>query len=153
MKEYIFSICIASVVCSILLSICGKSTYTPLIKMICGVFLAITLIAPIKQLYFNEMLDAIEVTRLDGKTISGEGEQMAKNSVSQIISQQTRAYILDKAQSFGADISVEVTLDESNAFTPCSAQISGAVSPYCKRMLQEIMEQDLGISKENQIWR
>ena len=67
-----------------------------------------------------------------------------------IIKAETEAYILDKASQLNVELSVEVTIDEENI--PTAVTLSGEVSPYARRQLQEIIESDLGIAKENQRW-
>ena len=70
--------------------------------------------------------------------------------LAQIISEQTEAYILDKAADLHANLHVEVTVGEDNL--PTAVTLSGEASPYARRQIQAIIANDLGISKENQKW-
>jgi hypothetical protein len=45
-----------------------------------------------------------------------------------------------------------VTLSDELPPVPVEVRLSGDISPYIKTRLQSILEDDLGISKENQIW-
>ena len=78
------------------------------------------------------------------------GENLARDSMAEIIKSETEAYILDTARSLQAEVTVEVSVNEENV--PDSVTVSGAVSPYVRRQLQRIIESDLGIAKENQKW-
>ena len=80
------------------------------------------------------------------------GENAAREAMAERISQQTKAYILDKAQALEASLTVEVILDDAGIPTPCGVRISGKVSPYAKGVLSDYMEKELGIPREEQRW-
>ena len=82
--------------------------------------------------------------------MAAEGTALAADAKADIITAQVEAYILDKAALYQAPVTVDVTLDEEG--TPVSVRLSGAVSPYAKTRLSEMMETDLGIKKEAQQW-
>ena len=87
-----------------------------------------------------------------GDVYVSEGKSMAANQVADIIKSQSEAYILDKANRMGLEISVEVELDNDNNSIPSSVCISGNISPYAKKVLSEYITDCLGIAKENQKW-
>ena len=70
----------------------------------------------------------------------------------QIITDETRAYIMDKARSYGAEIQVEITLSRANPPVPEGCTIWGQISPYVKQQLKKILITDLGIPEENHLW-
>ena len=80
------------------------------------------------------------------------GQQMAREQETQIISRQTQSYILDKAQALGAMIEAEVGLSDERPFVPVSVTIKGNLSPYARQVLENIIQNDLGIRKEDQLW-
>ena len=69
-----------------------------------------------------------------------------------IIKEKTEAYILEKAESLGLDISVEINFGEADSMVPTEVRISGPVSPYAKDQLSKTISTDLGIPEERQIW-
>ena len=69
-----------------------------------------------------------------------------------IIKGETEAYILDKAASLGVELEVDVLLEDMYPMAPKTVRLSGSVSPYVRNRLQNIIAEELGISKENQIW-
>ena len=69
-----------------------------------------------------------------------------------LIKQKTQAYILDKAHSFGCNPDVEVTLGDGPSPVPESVRITGEVPFSVRKDLEKLLEQELGISKENQQW-
>jgi hypothetical protein len=58
---------------------------------------------------------------------------------------------LDKAESLGAELTVEVMLDDSQIPIPTKVRIRGNISPYNREKLSSIIERDLGIPTEAQI--
>jgi hypothetical protein len=45
-----------------------------------------------------------------------------------------------------------VYLSEDTIPVPISVEIRGSVSPYGKQQLTKLLEEELGIAKENQLW-
>ena len=115
--------------------------------------MCVTIIAPLKQLDLQNINDSIEYIQTDSKRISGQGRQMTEQAISDNISDRVQAYILDKAASYGASITVEIIMDQKDPCIPLSAEIHGTVSPFCKAQLQRIIEEDIGIKRENQQWK
>ena len=75
---------------------------------------------------------------------------MAREAERDIIKARIQAYILDKADSFGTQLDVEVILDQDNI--PTSVELRGNISPYAKAQLTGIITENLGIPKEYQLW-
>ena len=86
----------------------------------------------------------------DAEDAAAMGENLARDSMADIIKEETEAYILDKAADLHANLHVEVIVGEDNL--PTAVTLSGEASPYARRQIQAIIANDLGISKENQKW-
>ena len=67
-----------------------------------------------------------------------------------IIKSTCEAYILNKATELGADIHVSVSVNSQHI--PFAARIMGEVTSDVRKQLEQILETDLGITKENQSW-
>ena len=86
----------------------------------------------------------------DAEDAAAMGENLARDSMADIIKEETEAYILDKAADLHAHLRVEVAVGEDNL--PAAVTISGEAAPYARRQIQAMIANDLGISKENQKW-
>lgn len=151
--DYVLSVTAAAIIIGILTSLMdGKGGAAALVKMIGGLFLAFVIVQPIAKLDVSAMLSFTEGFARDGETAAAEGENMAAEAVADIIKTNTQAYILDKAETYRAELTVEVTLSQDQVPVPVAASLKGNVSPYAKAQLQKILEDDLGIPKENQLW-
>ena len=77
---------------------------------------------------------------------------MAAREINAIIIEQLQAYILDKAADLGAELEVEILMPDDGSGQPQGVVLRGAVSPYAKTRLQQIIAEDLDIAKEKQQW-
>ena len=57
---------------------------------------------------------------------------------------------MDKAANLGAELTAVVKLDDKGM--PVSVALSGEISPGNRAALSRIIEQDLGLGEEAQIW-
>lgn len=150
--QYVLRITAAAAICAVLKSLLpGKDTASALLRMISGIFLAFTVIQPIRSVSLQDLPSITESYIASAEAVAGEGQQIAWEAMADIIMEQTRAYILDKAHQLGAELSVRVSLCEDTGI-PESVQLSGVIPPYAKLQLQRFIAKELGISEENQIW-
>lgn len=149
-RQYILSVIAASIVCSVVKKITG-SKYRPIIKVICGVFMAITILAPVVRFDFTSIDVNPHESFTDIQSVLLQSEVDADASLSSIIKEETKTYILSKAELLGLDINIDVTLDE-DTHVPVKVMIYGDASPYQKSQLSHYIENTLAISEEYQEW-
>ena len=151
LSGYVLSIISASVIAAIVSSFFdGKSGTAGLIKLVSGLFLTFVIISPLTKLDFSRVNDYLDEFILEGVEAASVGENLAREAEGDIITDRVQAYILDKANSLGAELDVEVVLDQDNI--PVSVTLIGNISPYAKAQMAAIIVNDLGISKEQQLW-
>lgn len=152
-REYFLSIAAAAVICALAKHMVGqKGTGGKIIQMITGLFLVITLIAPIRTIKFDDIEYYFDDIRYDAEEIVSNGTKMANDALGNIIKEQIEAYILDEATRLGTQMDVEVKLSDSNPPKPSQVTIKGSVSPYQKQCISQYLSQSFGISQEHQIW-
>ena len=152
-RAYILSVVASAVICGSLQTLFGKKGGTAtLISALCGIFMAFVLITPLRELDFSVYGDYFTGFMEEAEAVVQEGENDALQEQRIFIKKETEAYILDKAVSLGADISVSVTVSDSAPLTPIKITIKGAVSPYVKKVLKSYLEEQFGIPEEAQIW-
>lgn len=148
-REYLLSVTCAAFLCAIVRSVAGDKGQ---IKLLCGIFLGVTVAQPLGQLRLSDYLPFPGEIADQAAWAVRSGEDYSEDAMAHIISSRTEAYILDKASSYGAALRVEVTVEGEGIPIPVSVRIWGSVSPYVKGLMQDMIQRDLGISVEDQIW-
>ena len=151
--QYIFSVTTAAIIYSVLPSLLEKkSGAAVLVRLIGGLFLTLTVIAPVSDIDFNAILDTqLEFTSL-GTEIAADGQRLAQEQLHKIITDQSEAYILNKAMSYQTPLDVEVTFSQDETPVLSEVQLKGSISPYVKSMMTKWLKEEMGIPEEHQIW-
>lgn len=151
LRNYVIRVVCAAIVCAVITSVDPKGRSSGIIKLICGLFLAFTFLQPMGQLSleFDVPFDGIQE---DAASFSSLGEECAKQSLAQVIKEEAEAYILDKAASLNIQVKAQITLSDDPIPLPVGSRICGQLSPYARAQLEHILEDELGIAKENQQW-
>ena len=148
---YVLSVISASVIVAIIISFFDEKNGTSgIIRLVSGLFLTFVIISPLSKLDFSRVSKYLEEFTLEGAEVASVGENLAREAEADIIKSRVQAYILDKANSVGVQLDAEVMLDQNNI--PVSVKLIGNISPYAKVQMATIISDDLGISKENQVW-
>lgn len=150
MKAYIYSVIVCILIASILTQMVSCSRHKKLIRLICGVYLAISIFRPISQINLTTLWNRSSLRQFSADTYIAEGKKTAQEARETIIKDACEAYILDKAKTLGAEISIEFSLNEE--LYPVFAEIHAETDPAVQRQLQNILTTDLGIPKESQAW-
>lgn len=150
LRDYVLGVISAALLCGIITRLTRKNASGEIIRMLCGVFMTIVFIQPIAgkqaRLWESILPDAAQ----QAETVSMEGAATADDFRREFIKERTEAYILSKAETMGAVIHAEVSLDEN--CVPCSVRIDGRISPSYRSRLTQVIASELGIPKEQQEW-
>lgn len=150
-REYLLSVTAAALICGIVSSLVGKNGSTSnLLKLLCGLFLCATVIKPAVDVKLDDIYSFTDQLSVSSELAVQAGEQMAAEEMKRFIKVKTETYILDKAKTLGAEVEVEIKLDD---VVPAGVTVTGDISPFAKSSLAASITQDLGISPEEQIWK
>lgn len=151
-REYAVSLIATTLICTAVSSLLQNSAAKEIVRMVTGIILTVSIAAPLWNLDIS-VSDIFESLVPEGaNTAAAVGENLSEEALRAIIKEQTQAYIQDKAAGLHADITAEVILTHGDPPIPEKAVISGRISPYAKQQLQEILQTQLGIPKENLEW-
>ena len=117
-------------------------------RLTAGLVLALALMQP---LFLLNHQDLSELARgLPAGTETAEEFPMKP-----IIEQELAAYIVDKGEELGADLTAAVTCvsDEHGVPIPKEAVVTGTLTPDQREVLSAVLEQDLGIPIRDQTFR
>lgn len=151
--RYIVSLSAAAILCGILKTILpSKGPAAGILHLVSGIFLTFVAIQPLARIELDELPEITGLYLSQAAAASDQGKDLAHETMADIIKSRTEAYILDKAQGSQQELRVVVTLSSADPPVPVAATLSGSISPYAKSCLERILQEELGISKENQLW-
>lgn len=148
MSRYVLSVICAALICGTVLSLLREGAPRSVVKLLCGVFLAITVASPLMRADFDITLSLPEMA--DARALQAAGENMAASARRAIIKQSCETYIMDKATALHASVRAEVTIGRDEV--PVAVELTGPVSPQAKAQIETMIQTELGISKENLQW-
>lgn len=151
--KYLLGILSCALICGIAMELIGKkSGNAALIRLLCGVFMLLSVISPLLDIRIGPLADLTGQIRHEAEAVTQDGKNLAQEHYRAVITQRTQAYILDKAVSLGAEMEARVTLAEDDLAAPKSVTIRGRISPYAKGILSNWLVSELGIPAEEQTW-
>ena len=151
LASYLWRVICGAVICAVVdVFTEGRKSVRTTARLLSGIYLAITVLSPITDFSLTGILDRWDSIHYEAVDSVSYGEEQARIAKKQLIKESLEAYILKKAASNHMDIQVSVTVSEE--LMPVCVTISGRVSPVEKRRLQQIMEDEVGIPKEHQVW-
>lgn len=150
-RDYLLSVTAAALICGIIGTLTGKtSNISKVLKLLCGLFLAATVIKPLINMKVDNIYSFTESLTVSSDLAVMQGEKIASDEMKRIIKEKTEAYILDKANALGAQVAVEIVLEE---YVPVGVTVRGDISPYVRSNLADSITRELNIPAEEQIWK
>ena len=153
LRQYILSVTVAAIFCGLVLSIVPRGQFQLILKLICGVFLALLVIEPITRLDPQQIFTRFTGNwETEGEAAAAFGKEMARDTMSAYIKREAEAYILDKARELGFDVDAEVFVGKGDLAIPEQVTIRGNMPEMVRRELEGLIRENLGIAKENLEW-
>ena len=153
LKSYILAVTASALLCGAVTALLGeKGTLGVAVKLLAGIYMTLVIAAPLGQFRMGDFSLWREQLSADGAAITESGQKAARDAMAESIITATETYILEKAETLGAKLTVEVMLDDSSIPVPSGVRIRGNISPYNREKLSSIIQKDLGIPTEAQVW-
>lgn len=149
-RAYILRVVTAAMITGVLFSLGHSSQFRPVLRFVCGLFLCGVVLQPLSGGIPEITLNWTENATQKAAELAQEGSQAAQSAMEDIITGELEAYILDKVASLDTSVEVEVRLNGD--LLPASVQVKGEVTPSARRELEKLLEEELGVPKENQAW-
>ena len=149
--EYIVSVTVTALLTGIVSGFLKETPGEKYGKLVCNLVLLMAVLRPAAQ-WQAWKLPETAFPAADGSSLISDAWYDAQNALGEIIKQKSEAYILDKAAAMGLELTARVGLSSDDPPVPVCVEITGAVSPYMKLRLEEMILEGLNIAKENQVW-
>lgn len=152
-REYLIGVIAAALLCGIITTLTdAKGPIGMAIKLVAGLLMILAVVRPWVSISFDGLFDWTDGITAEGTSHMLSGQNMAQDTYRASIKAQTEAYILDEAKNLGCILSVEVFLSDDDPPVPKQVRLSGNISPYARQTLMGMIEERLGIKREDQIW-
>lgn len=153
LRQYILSVSAAAILCGLVTVMIPQGSMKGICKLVCGVFLTLLVVEPVTRFDPGKILSSFtgQITS-EGETAAAFGEELALDSMVAYIKRESEAYILDKAKELGITVEVQVLVGHEELPVPAAAVIRGSVSRHMRQELEQLIEENLGIAKENLQW-
>jgi len=150
LREWLTSVVVVSVLLAVVQTLIPEGTVRKIGAFTGGLILLVMLLQPLLGVDFEDLELRLDHSREAVEQRQQELEQAGEREVAELIERQTAAYIWDKADALGLDLSAEVRVERGpeGIPLPVSATLTGTYS----EALSVYLERELGIPRERQVW-
>jgi hypothetical protein len=153
MKAYLLRVTAAAILAAVLGRMSGKNAAGRATRLGAGLLVLLTALGPLGS------ADTVSAAKQLAKwgasdPLTTQNFEMETNQLlSDLISQQAEAYILDKAQELGMQLTVQVTTQVSDTYpVPWQVRLTGQWDQAGREALTQMISQELGVPEERQEW-
>lgn len=154
-KNYFLAIAAVSFLVCLVLELIPKTGVGNVARFVGSMILTLAVITPIAQIKPEDISAAI--TQFHFQTMQRNSGVEVKNQelIAELIKNQCEAYVLNKAENRGMDISVDIAVCVNKGAYPYPEAVifSGPASQEDRRFIMDVTERDLGIPQSRQEWR
>lgn len=154
MRQYFLSVCAAAILCYLWQTLAVNGSGKKRAWLIGSLILILAVLSPLIVLDGTDLLESFSAYETETDNLQTEAANQTRQTMEAIISEGCTEYILDQAEKL-EDVSLQVSFTftlKDGIPTPTGAQISGACTFGTQQILKKILEQDLGIPVERQVW-
>ena len=153
MTGYILSVAAVGLFGAVFSQLSASRKNRELLRLLCGMFLILAIFRPIYRFRMPELADLTGSFRRDAEAAASQGQEASRQALEAGIAERTGAYILEQAAALTDNkLTVQVALTEDSPPIPRQVTVSGEISPEAREVLSQWMEENLGLSREQQLW-
>lgn len=155
LHSWLTAIICSALICALAISLTPKGRAHSAMKLLCGLVMITAIISPLKVLDLSEYSECLTKYSSRADELAEDACDYEDKLNRTIIEDECAAYILDKAESYGAKLnSVSVTAEWSmdGFWYPCACDIVYSCSDELMSAISFSVEAELGITKERQTW-
>lgn len=121
----------------------------PVLRLTTGLVLLLALCSPVFSFDLGDLSQLLAQTRAEAEAITSD----TGDALRERISEQTSAYILDKAAEMGLALSVEVTVVEGEFYPyPAAVTLTGRTTTAQRSQINRWLQTELAIAEEDIAW-
>jgi len=149
---YFLAVIAASFLTSLLVGVVTEDRMKQFLRFIGDLTLILVLLSPLAN--FSERSFRRSVEDFSRNMEIEQNMAVVDSAMTeQLIIDRCRTYIMDKADKLGAELEVEIILNQVNEISvPAEVYINGQYSAHARDQISQMLEHDFGIPKEKQRW-
>ena len=154
LTDWVRTLALAGVFCAAVLLLIPEGSEKRAVKLVCACLLTLLLIRPLKSLDVQRLTELLTAQRLEQSGLTEETEELSMELLESIIREETEAYIWDAARRLDIGrLGIRLRLKTEGGL-PCSWSIdlTGEASAQQRERLSLLLEGELGIPRERQVW-
>lgn len=154
MKQYFLSICAAALLCYLWQALTPDGAGKKRSWLIGSLILVLVILSPLIALDADDLFESFTDYEAETDDLQKEAADQTRSAMETIISERCTEYILEQAEKFeNVSLQISFTFALQNGLpTPVGVQITGRCTAHTQQLLQQILEDDLGIPMERQVW-
>lgn len=152
LRAYLLAVAAASLLAGVVLSLLPQGRMHGIVRLVGALIIVLTVVSPVLKLEIDTMPVGSEEIHTDASDIQERALEESELLFSQLIKERCEAYILDKADQMGLELEVQIIMGHDGYPHPIGVKLSGDISSADARSLGAAIEQELGISIQQQEW-
>ena len=152
LHRYFLAVIAASFLTSLLVGMAAEDKMKQILRFVGDLTLILVLLSPMAG--FNERSFSRTVEEFSRNMEIEQNKAVVDSAMTeQLIIERCRTYIMDKASNLGAELEVEIILNQVNEISvPAEVYINGQYSAHAREQISQMLERDFGIPEEKQRW-
>lgn len=153
LRSYILRVTAACLLVNLSLALLPKGKLQKPLRFCGSLVMLLAVIAPILRLESADFARGFTAWYADAASLRQELAEESRETLEARIKQECEAYVWDKAAALGLTVEIELGYAKDAAYPyPVSAVVTGQYTHEQKLRLQTILEEELGVAKERQVW-
>lgn len=152
-KAYLIRLTAAAILASVVQRLAPSGGAGRAARLGAGFLVLLTAFAPIVSINTAEAAEHLAIQGYSDPLNTEDFASATNTLLTELITEEAEAYILDKAQALSLDITAEVTAQIQDTYpVPWTVTIRGSPTAAQKAALTENIAEELGIPEERQEW-
>lgn len=153
LRQLLLRLCALALLGSLVRALMPEGKTKRLCVNFCGMLLALAALNGAGEFDRSGLSQAFARARMQAEQTKTGVEIQNREALCAIIKVKSEAYILDKAEELGLDLTAEVQVDDSGSYPyPAEVTLFGEAAPGLQLTLSRLIEENLAIGKEKQHW-
>ena len=153
-RSWLLSVIMVSLLCAVADALMPTGAVKRVGRLVCGLVLIGAILSPLAALDLEGSQQWLDGYFVSVRSRETELEETVNGQIKVIIEQKLAAYIVDKAAQMGVTCraKVECAASEDGLYLPVRTEIYGVMTADVQGRLIRIIESDLGVPAEAQIY-